>query len=136
MRSQADPQFWAARFNYAELPFNYRNYTAARSRFEELSAQTDASKQPREVELTQFKIFLTLLLEGKVDGARSFMGHLSFTGNDARAVLLPGGVGVLRGQRGQGAGRDRQRPTRIFAAQVGGYFQGVVLPHRLAQRSG
>ena len=77
---QADPQFWAARFNYAELPFNYRNYTAARSRFEELSAQTDASKQPREVELTQFKIFLTLLLEGKVDSARSFMQHLSFTG--------------------------------------------------------
>ncbi len=75
----ADPQFWAARFNYAELPFNYRNYTAARSRFEELSAQTDASKQPREVELTQFKIFLTLLLEGKVDAARSFMGHLAFT---------------------------------------------------------
>ncbi len=76
----ADPQFWAARFNYAELPFNYRNYTAARSRFEELSAGTDPARQPREVELTQFKIFLTLLLEGKVDMARSFMGHLSFTG--------------------------------------------------------
>ena len=75
----AEPQFWAARFNYAELPFNYRNYTAARSRFEELIAQTDPAKQPREVELTQYKIFLTLLLEGKVDGACSFMGHLSFT---------------------------------------------------------
>ena len=76
----ADSQFWAARFNYAELPFDYQNYTTARSRFEELSAQTDAAKQPREVELTQFKIFLTLLLEGKVDGARSFMQHLSFSG--------------------------------------------------------
>ena len=77
---QAEPQFWAARFNYAELPFNYQNYLAARTRFEELNAQTDASKQPREAELTQFKIFLTLLLEGKVDGARNFMQHLSFTG--------------------------------------------------------
>ena len=77
----AEPQFWAARFNYAELPFNYRNYTAARSRFEELSAQTDVSRQPKEMELTQFKIFLTLLLEGKVDAAKSFMSRQSFTGS-------------------------------------------------------
>lgn len=77
---QVDPTFWAAKFNLAELPFNYRNYTAARSRFEDLFSQTDPVKQPREAELTQFKVFLTLLLEGKEAGARAFMEHFTFSG--------------------------------------------------------
>ena len=33
---QTDGTFWAAKFNLAELPFNYRNYTSARARFEDL----------------------------------------------------------------------------------------------------
>ncbi len=78
--SQLDPTFYAAKFNYAELPFNYRNYTVARSRFEELFSQTDPAKQPVEAEITQFKVFLTLLLEGKLDAARAFMDHFNFTG--------------------------------------------------------
>ncbi len=75
-----DPALWAAKFNYAELPFNRGNYTDARSRFEELFSQTDAAKQPREAELTQYKVFLTLLLEGKVEAASTFMDHLNFSG--------------------------------------------------------
>ena len=78
--AQLDPSFYAAKFNYAELPFNYRNYTVARTRFEELFAQTDPAKQPVEAEITQFKVFLTLLLEGKLDAARGFMEHFTFTG--------------------------------------------------------
>ena len=78
--AQLDPSFYAAKFNYAELPFNYRNYTVARTRFEELFAQTDPAKQPVEAEITQFKVFLTLLLEGKIDAARGFMEHFTFTG--------------------------------------------------------
>ena len=75
-----DPALWAAKFNYAELPFNRGNYTDARTRFEELFGQTDAAKQPREAELTQYKVFLTLLLEGKVEAASTFMDHLNFSG--------------------------------------------------------
>ena len=77
---QTDPGLWAAKFNYAEVPFNYRNFTVARSRFEELLSQTDPAKQPVEAELTQFKVFLTLLLEGKEDAARTFMQHFNFSG--------------------------------------------------------
>ena len=75
-----DPALWAAKFNYAELPFNRGNYTDARTRFEELYSQTDPAKQPREAELTEYKVFLTLLLEGKVEQASSFMDHLNFSG--------------------------------------------------------
>ena len=77
---QTDPGLWAAKFNYAEVPFNYRNFTVARTRFEELFSQTDPVKQPVEAELTQFKVFLTLLLEGKEDAARTFMQHFNFSG--------------------------------------------------------
>ena len=77
---QTDPGLWAAKFNYAEVPFNYRNFTVARARFEELFSQTDPVKQPVEAELTQFKVFLTLLLEGKEDAARTFMQHFNFSG--------------------------------------------------------
>lgn len=75
-----DPTLWAAKFNFAELPFNRGDYTTARSRFEDLLAETDAVKRPREAELTQYKVFLTLLLEGKTDQARSFMEHFNFSG--------------------------------------------------------
>jgi tetratricopeptide (TPR) repeat protein len=77
---EADPSFWAAKFNMAELPFTYRNFPAARSRYEKLLSETDSARQPREAELTQFKVFLTLLLEGKEEGARAFMDHFKFTG--------------------------------------------------------
>ena len=77
---EADPTLWAAKFNYAELPFNRGDYTTARSRFEDLLGETDNAKLPREYELTQYKVFLTLLLEGKTDQARSFMDHFNFSG--------------------------------------------------------
>ena len=77
---EADPTLWAAKFNYAELPFNRGDYTTARGRFEDLLGETDNTKLPREYELTQYKVFLTLLLEGKTDQARSFMDHFNFSG--------------------------------------------------------
>ena len=75
-----DSTFWEAKFNQAELPFIRSNYTEARARFENLLAQTDQAKQPKETELTEFKVFLTLLLEGKEPAARSLMERFNFTG--------------------------------------------------------
>ncbi len=75
-----DPTFWEAKFNLAELPFIYKNYPEARGRFEILFGQTDQAKQPKEAELTEFKVFLTLLLEGKEQAARSFMERFNFNG--------------------------------------------------------
>ncbi len=75
---QADPTLWAAKFNLAEIPFEFRNYSLARARYEQLYLETDATTQPREVEFTQYKIFLTLLLEGKEQMARTFMGRFRF----------------------------------------------------------
>ena len=95
--STIDPSFYAAKFNYAELPFNYRNYTVARARFEELFAQTDPVKQPVEAEITQFKVFLTLLLEGKADAARTFMDHFTFTGATPARYFCQAALDFYRG---------------------------------------
>ena len=77
--TQVDPGLWAAKFNYAVTPFYYRNFTAARARFEALLAQTDQAKQLAETELTHFEIFLTLLVEGKPEAARAFTQHFDFS---------------------------------------------------------
>ena len=77
--TQADMGLWAAKFNYAVTPFYYRNFTAARARFEVLLAQTDQAKQPAQAELTHFEIFLTLLVEGKPEAARAFTQHFTFS---------------------------------------------------------
>lgn len=76
-----DPTLWTARLNLADIPFEFRNYTQARERFEQLFLETDPTIQPREAEFVQFKIFLTLLLEGKELAARNFMSRFGFTGN-------------------------------------------------------
>lgn len=75
-----DPSLWAARLNLADIPFEFRNYTLARDRLEQLFAETDAAAQPREAEFVQYKIYLTLLLEGKDTLARNFLNRFGFNG--------------------------------------------------------
>ncbi|MBS0658352.1 MAG: tetratricopeptide repeat protein [Verrucomicrobia bacterium] len=75
-----DPTLWAARLNLADIPFEFRNFTLARERLEQLFAETDASVQPRESEFVQYKIFLTLLLEGKETLAKNFLSRFGFNG--------------------------------------------------------
>ena len=130
----ADPQFWAARFNYAELPFNYRNYTAARIAFRG-TQRADRCLQAADArsELTQFKIFLTLLLEGKVDGARSFMNHLSFTGTTPARYFCQAALEFYAGNSDKAQAEIDQRQQGV-PAPVGGHLQGILLPHRLADR--
>lgn len=60
-----DPSFWEARFNLAEVPFLTKNWTLARSRFSELLAEPNEHVRGATVDLIQFKILLTCLLEEK-----------------------------------------------------------------------
>ena len=77
--ARADPDLWAAKFNYAATPFHYHNFTVARARFEALLGQMQQANKSAETELTHFEIFLTLLVEGKPEAARSFTQHFTFT---------------------------------------------------------
>ena len=61
----ADPKFWNARFNLAEIPFLQKNWAEARKRFQELLSSNASELQGEATQLIQYKILLTYLLEGK-----------------------------------------------------------------------
>ena len=122
-----DPGLWAAKFNYAELPFNRGNYTDARTRFEELFSQTDATKQPREAELTQYKVFLTLLLEGKVEAASTFMDHLNFSGATPARYFCNAALNFRAGSVDK-AKNWIDDAKKEFPAATGGDFHRIILP--------
>ncbi len=61
----ADPKFWNARFNLAEIPFLEKNWAEARKRFQELLTGNASELQGEATQLIQYKILLTYLLEGK-----------------------------------------------------------------------
>lgn len=62
---EIDPDFWEARFNLAEVPFLTQDWTEARRRFTALAAEPNDHLDGATSDLIQFKILLTLLLEGK-----------------------------------------------------------------------
>src|SRR5438105_12256218 len=59
----ADPKFWNARFNLAEIPFLRKDWAEARKRFEALLQGNSAELQGDATQLIQYKILLTYLLE-------------------------------------------------------------------------
>ena len=63
----ADPKFWNARFNLAEIPFLEKKWPEARKRFQELLDGNASELQGEATQLIQYKILITYLMEGKDD---------------------------------------------------------------------
>lgn len=63
----ADPKFWNARFNLAEIPFLQKNWAEARKRFQDLLSGNASELQGEATQLIQYKILITHLMEGKED---------------------------------------------------------------------
>ena len=79
--AKADPKFRDAQYNLAVVPFKQKEYTKARDRFEALFATTTGADKDQAAQLIKFKIFLTLLLEGKDSRAQKMMEQFQFTGD-------------------------------------------------------
>src|ERR1051325_2793994 len=60
----ADPKFWNARFNLAEIPFLRKDWAEAKKRFDELLQGNGAELQGEAAQLIEYKILLTHLLQG------------------------------------------------------------------------
>jgi tetratricopeptide (TPR) repeat protein len=60
-----EPKFWNASFNLAEIPFLKKDWAEARNRFEALIAGDNQGMQPETVQLIQYKILLTFVLQGR-----------------------------------------------------------------------
>jgi len=81
--AKIDPKFREAQYNLAQIPFKKKEYTKARDRFEALFNNTPATggDKNQASQIIKFKIFLTLLLEGKDSRAQKMMEQFQFTGD-------------------------------------------------------
>ena len=71
--SAADPQFLAARYNLARVPFARKDYATARKELEALLGAISGGKEKQREQLIRYQIFLTLLLEGHEGVAQKAM---------------------------------------------------------------
>ncbi len=79
--TKLDPKFREAQYNLAQIPFKKKDYPKARERLETLFAQTPGGDKNQASQLIKFKIFMTLLLEGKESRAQKMMEQFQFTGD-------------------------------------------------------
>src|SRR3954468_13116856 len=78
---KVDPKFREAQYNLAQIPFKKKDYAKARDRFEALFSQTPGGDKNQAAQIIKFKIFMTLLLEGKESRAQKMMEQFQFTGD-------------------------------------------------------
>jgi tetratricopeptide (TPR) repeat protein len=76
---KADPKFREAQYNLAQIPFKKQEYGKSRERFEALFGETPGGDKNQASQLITFKIFMTLLLEGKDSRAQKVMDQFKFT---------------------------------------------------------
>jgi len=79
--AKIDPKFREAQYNLAQIPFKKKEYAKARDRFEQLFGQTPGGDKNQAAQIIKFKIFMTLLLEGKESRAQKMMEQFQFTGD-------------------------------------------------------
>ena len=79
--AKLDPKFREAQYNLAQIPFKKKDYAKARERFETLLERTPGGDKNQAAELMKFKIYMTLLLEGKDSRAQAMMEQFQFTGD-------------------------------------------------------
>jgi predicted Zn-dependent protease len=79
--AKLDPKLREAQYNLAQVPFKKKEYAKARDRFEALYKRTPGGDKNQAAELIKFKIYMTLLLEGKESRAHAMMDEFQFTGD-------------------------------------------------------
>src|SRR5437763_10915827 len=79
--AKLDPKLREAQYNLAQIPFKKKEYAKARERFEALYKRTPGGDKNQAAELIKFKIYMTLLLEGKENRAHEMMEEFQFPGD-------------------------------------------------------
>jgi tetratricopeptide (TPR) repeat protein len=79
--AKLDPKMRDAQYNLAQIPFKKKEYAKARDRFETLYKRIPGGDKNQAAELIKFKIYMTLLMEGKESRAHSMMEEFQFTGD-------------------------------------------------------
>ncbi len=112
---KADPKYREAQFNLAQVPFKKKEYGKARDRLEALFAATPGGDKNQAAQLIKFKIFMTLLLEGKDSRAQKMMDQFQFTGDTPALYYAQAAWEFKHDNRDQGERLDCFRAQDLLA---------------------
>jgi tetratricopeptide (TPR) repeat protein len=119
--AKLDPKFREAQYNLAQVPFKKKDYAKARERFEALFERTPGGDKNQAAELIKFKIYMTLLLEGKESRAQSMMDQFQFTG-DTPALYYAQAAWEFKHNNGEKAGDWVASAKKIYSQPLNSIF--------------
>lgn len=119
--AKLDPKLRDAQYNLAQIPFKKKEYAKARDRFETLYKRIPGGDKNQAAELIKFKIYMTLLMEGKESRAHSMMEEFQFTG-DTPALYYAQAAWEYKHNNAQKAEDWTNSASKIYSAALNGVF--------------
>src|SRR5881397_666500 len=119
--AKLDPKFREAQYNLAQIPFKKKDYAKARERFEALYKRTPGGDKNQAAELIKFKIYMTLLLEGKESRAHAMMEEFQFTG-DTPALYYAQAAWEYKHNNAEKAAEWTTSANKIYSAALNNIF--------------
>src|SRR5881409_12062 len=119
--AKLDPKFREAQYNLAQIPFKKKDYAKARERFEALYKRTPGGDKNQAAELIKFKIYMTLLLEGKESRAHAMMEEFQFTG-DTPALYYAQAAWEYKHNNAEKAEDWTNSANKIYSPSLNGVF--------------
>ena len=119
--AKLDPKLRDAQYNLAQIPFKKKDYATARDRFETLYKRIPGGDKNQAAELIKFKIYMTLLMEGKESPAHSMMEEFQFTG-DTPALYYAQAAWEYKHNNSQKAEDWTNSANKIYSAALNGVF--------------
>src|SRR6266478_5696830 len=119
--AKLDPKLRDAQYNLAQIPFKKKEYAKARDRFETLYKRIPGGDKNQAAELIKFKIYMTLLMEGKESRAHSMMEEFQFTG-DTPALYYAQAAWEYKHNNVQKAEDWTNSANKIYSPALNGLF--------------
>src|SRR5882724_2016725 len=119
--AKLDPKFREAQYNLAQIPFKKKDYAKARERFDSLYKRTPGGDKNQAAELIKFKIYMTLLLEGKESRAHAMMEEFQFTG-DTPALYYAQAAGEYKHNNPEKAADWTSSANKIYSPALNSVF--------------
>ena len=119
--AKLDPKLRDAQYNLAQIPFKKKEYAKARDRFETLYKRMPGGDKNQAAELIKFKIYMTLLMEGKESRAHSMMEEFQFTG-DTPALYYAQAAWEYKHNNAQKAEEWTNSANKIYSPALNGVF--------------
>ena len=119
--AKLDPKLRDAQYNLAQIPFKKKEYAKARDRFETLYKRIPGGDKNQAAVLLKFKIYMTLLMEGKESRAHSMMEEFQFTG-DTPALYYAQAGWEYKHNNAQKAEEWTNSANKIYSQALNGVF--------------